>query len=213
VGFAAEGCASYTRKQIDELTEFVKRPQVGAKGLVWIRVDEAGNVKSSIGAKTDTTDTTVYGYINTRESAISSKIDSVKSELMNYDSGITSTLSDEIKRATATEASIQISINTKADELNTSITQEVTRATEKENEIKNELQGEIDALSEQVKKNTNDIAYSDTFEAAKKLVELEGDVDTVETRINALTLNDLNDCTDVTIILDGGGVPVQEAQS
>ena len=48
VGFAAEGCASYTRKQIDELTEFVKRPQVGAKGLVWIRVDEAGNIKSSI---------------------------------------------------------------------------------------------------------------------------------------------------------------------
>ena len=48
VGFAAEGCASYTRKQIDELTEFVKRPQVGAKGLVWIKVDEAGNCKSSI---------------------------------------------------------------------------------------------------------------------------------------------------------------------
>ena len=48
VGFAAEGCASYTRKQIDELTEFVKRPQVGAKGLVWIRVDADGGVKSSI---------------------------------------------------------------------------------------------------------------------------------------------------------------------
>ena len=48
VGFAAEGCASYTRKQIDELTEFVKRPQVGAKGLVWIRVDESGAIKSSI---------------------------------------------------------------------------------------------------------------------------------------------------------------------
>ena len=48
VGFAAEGCASYTRKQIDELTEFVKRPQVGAKGLVWIRLDAEGNAKSSI---------------------------------------------------------------------------------------------------------------------------------------------------------------------
>ena len=48
VGFAAEGCASYTRKQIDALTEYVKRPQVGAKGLVWIRLDEQGNVKSSI---------------------------------------------------------------------------------------------------------------------------------------------------------------------
>ena len=45
---AAEGCASYTRKQIDELTEFVKRPQVGAKGLVWIRLDADGGVKSSV---------------------------------------------------------------------------------------------------------------------------------------------------------------------
>ena len=48
VGFAATGCASYTRKQIDALTEFVKRPQVGAKGLVWIRLEEGGNIKSSI---------------------------------------------------------------------------------------------------------------------------------------------------------------------
>ncbi|MFI3303478.1 MAG: aspartate--tRNA ligase [Rikenellaceae bacterium] len=47
-GFAAPGCASYTRKQIDELTNFVKRPQVGAKGLVWIKVDENGTTKSSI---------------------------------------------------------------------------------------------------------------------------------------------------------------------
>ncbi|MFR9620326.1 MAG: aspartate--tRNA ligase [Rikenellaceae bacterium] len=47
-GFAATGCASYTRKQIDALTDFVKRPQVGAKGLVWIKVDEAGATKSSI---------------------------------------------------------------------------------------------------------------------------------------------------------------------
>ena len=46
-GFAATGCAKYTRKQIDALTDFVKRPQVGAKGLVWIRIDESG-VKSSI---------------------------------------------------------------------------------------------------------------------------------------------------------------------
>ncbi len=46
-GFAATGCATYTRKQIDALTDFVKRPQVGAKGLIWIRVEEAG-VKSSI---------------------------------------------------------------------------------------------------------------------------------------------------------------------
>ncbi|MCQ2168635.1 MAG: aspartate--tRNA ligase, partial [Bacteroidales bacterium] len=43
----AKGCASYTRKQIDELTEWVKRPQVGAKGLVYVRLGEEG-VKSSI---------------------------------------------------------------------------------------------------------------------------------------------------------------------
>ena len=46
-GFAAPGCAAYTRKQIDALTEFVKRPQVGAKGLIWIRTEEEG-VKSSV---------------------------------------------------------------------------------------------------------------------------------------------------------------------
>ena len=43
----AKGCASYTRKQLDQLTEFVKRPQIGAKGLVYARVEENGNVKSS----------------------------------------------------------------------------------------------------------------------------------------------------------------------
>ncbi|MBQ5844749.1 MAG: aspartate--tRNA ligase [Alistipes sp.] len=48
VGFAATGCATYTRKQIDALTEFVKRPQVGAKGLVWVRLENGGNIKSSV---------------------------------------------------------------------------------------------------------------------------------------------------------------------
>ena len=43
-----EGAASYTRKQLDELTEWVKRPQVGAKGLVYIKLNEDGSVKSSI---------------------------------------------------------------------------------------------------------------------------------------------------------------------
>ncbi len=47
-GICAEGCASYTRKQIDQLTEFVKRPQIGAKGLVYARVQEDGSVKSSV---------------------------------------------------------------------------------------------------------------------------------------------------------------------
>ena len=44
----AEGCAAYTRKQLDELTNFVKSPQIGAKGLVYARVNEQGNVKSSV---------------------------------------------------------------------------------------------------------------------------------------------------------------------
>ncbi|MBR7051522.1 MAG: aspartate--tRNA ligase [Bacteroidaceae bacterium] len=43
-----EGQAVLTRKQIDELTEFVKRPQVGAKGLVYARINEDGSVKSSV---------------------------------------------------------------------------------------------------------------------------------------------------------------------
>ncbi|MCQ2266425.1 MAG: aspartate--tRNA ligase [Bacteroidaceae bacterium] len=47
-GICAEGCAVYTRKQIDELTNFVKSQQVGAKGMVYARVEEDGNVKSSV---------------------------------------------------------------------------------------------------------------------------------------------------------------------
>ncbi len=45
----APGCATYTRKQIDELTDFVKRPQIGAKGLVWVKVESDGSIKSSVG--------------------------------------------------------------------------------------------------------------------------------------------------------------------
>lgn len=47
-GICAKGCASYTRKQVDELTDFVKRPQIGAKGLVYIRYEADGSLKSSI---------------------------------------------------------------------------------------------------------------------------------------------------------------------
>ena len=43
-----DGLASYTRKQLDELTEWVKRPQVGAKGLVYIKINEDGSIKSSV---------------------------------------------------------------------------------------------------------------------------------------------------------------------
>ena len=47
-GICAPGCANYTRKQIDQLTDFVKRSQIGAKGLIWIRCEENGSYKSSI---------------------------------------------------------------------------------------------------------------------------------------------------------------------
>ena len=47
-GICAKGAATYTRKQLDQLTEFVKRPQVGAKGMVYARVEADGHVKSSV---------------------------------------------------------------------------------------------------------------------------------------------------------------------
>ena len=49
VGITVPGAASYSRKQIDELTDFVKRPQVGAKGLIWVKVEADGSIKSSVG--------------------------------------------------------------------------------------------------------------------------------------------------------------------
>ncbi|HYG18253.1 MAG TPA: aspartate--tRNA ligase [Ohtaekwangia sp.] len=48
VGICAKGCSEYTRKQIDELTEFVKRPQIGAKGLVYLQYRTDGTLKSSV---------------------------------------------------------------------------------------------------------------------------------------------------------------------
>lgn len=48
VGINAKGCSEYSRKQIDELTEFVKRPQIGAKGLVYVQYRTDGTIKSSV---------------------------------------------------------------------------------------------------------------------------------------------------------------------
>ena len=48
VGINAPGCAHYTRKQLDELTDWVKRPQIGAKGLIYVRYNEDGTLKSSV---------------------------------------------------------------------------------------------------------------------------------------------------------------------
>ncbi len=47
-GICATGCSEYTRKQIDELTEFVRRPQIGAKGLIYVRYGTDGTIKSSV---------------------------------------------------------------------------------------------------------------------------------------------------------------------
>jgi len=47
-GICAEGCSEYTRKQLDALTEWVKRPQIGAKGLVYVKVNTDGTIKSSV---------------------------------------------------------------------------------------------------------------------------------------------------------------------
>jgi aspartyl-tRNA synthetase len=47
-GIVASGCASYSRKQLDQLTDFVKKPQVGANGLVYVKYNEDGSFKSSV---------------------------------------------------------------------------------------------------------------------------------------------------------------------
>jgi aspartyl-tRNA synthetase len=47
-GICAENCSEYTRKQLDELTEFVKRPQIGAKGLIYLKHNTDGSLKSSV---------------------------------------------------------------------------------------------------------------------------------------------------------------------
>jgi aspartyl-tRNA synthetase len=48
VGIVAEGCAEYSRKQVDELTKWMQRPQIGAKGLVYVKYNEDGTFKSSV---------------------------------------------------------------------------------------------------------------------------------------------------------------------
>jgi len=48
VGINAKGCADYSRKQLDKLTDFVKKPQIGAKGLIYVKYNEDGSFKSSV---------------------------------------------------------------------------------------------------------------------------------------------------------------------
>jgi len=68
----AGGCSDYTRKQIDELTEFVKRPQIGAKGLIYIRYDADGLLKSSVDK--------FYNQVDL--GVLASRINAVKGDLM-----------------------------------------------------------------------------------------------------------------------------------
>jgi aspartyl-tRNA synthetase len=56
VGINAKGCSEYTRKQLDELTDFVKRPQVGANGLVYVKYNTDGTLKSSVDKFYDATE-------------------------------------------------------------------------------------------------------------------------------------------------------------
>lgn len=55
-GICAEGCASYSRKDLDQLTKFVQKPQIGAKGLVYVKYNEDGSFKSSVDKFYDTDD-------------------------------------------------------------------------------------------------------------------------------------------------------------
>lgn len=48
VGIAVPGCSEYSRKQIDQLIDFVKKPQIGANGLVWVKYNKDGSLKSSV---------------------------------------------------------------------------------------------------------------------------------------------------------------------
>jgi aspartyl-tRNA synthetase len=48
VGIAVPGCADYSRKQLDQIVDFVKKPQIGANGLVWVKYNEDGSFKSSV---------------------------------------------------------------------------------------------------------------------------------------------------------------------
>jgi aspartyl-tRNA synthetase len=48
VGINAKGCASYSRKEIDQLTDWVKRPQIGAAGLIYVKYNDDGSLKSSV---------------------------------------------------------------------------------------------------------------------------------------------------------------------
>lgn len=59
-GICVQGCAGYTRKQLDQLTDFVKQPQVGANGLVYVKYNSDGSIKSSVDKFFDQTQLTTW---------------------------------------------------------------------------------------------------------------------------------------------------------
>ena len=60
VGICAENCGDYSRKQLDKLTEYVRKPQIGAKGLVYVKCNEDGSFKSSVDKFFDQEDLKVW---------------------------------------------------------------------------------------------------------------------------------------------------------
>jgi aspartyl-tRNA synthetase len=68
IGINAAGCAEYTRKQLDELTDFVKRPQIGATGLIYVKYSADGTLKSSVDKFYSADDLKKWAeYINAKE--------------------------------------------------------------------------------------------------------------------------------------------------
>jgi len=67
IGIVAKGCAGYSRKELDKLIDFVKRPQVGAKGLVWVKFNEDGSTKSSVDKFYTSDDLKSWGALDNAE--------------------------------------------------------------------------------------------------------------------------------------------------
>ena len=74
----AKGCASYTRKQLDEITDWVKRPQIGLSGLAWLRINEDGTIKSTFDKY----------YTSIQLQAIAASVDAQTNDLIFIAAGI-----------------------------------------------------------------------------------------------------------------------------
>jgi aspartyl-tRNA synthetase len=79
-GICVPGCADYTRKQLDQLTDFVKRPQVGAKGLVYVKYNSDGTIKNQVLYS-------LYGYIRVDQRNNIVVVDNGSANLFNINTG------------------------------------------------------------------------------------------------------------------------------